>query len=464
MNEQPFGQPVEQSFEPTVEPKKRSGDNLWKILAAVFGLIAIVLGFLLLTKKEPMTVVFVNEDNIRLEKVSKGSKVTKPDIDSEDFLGWFDGGSEFDFSKGVDKDYVLYAKFDTSNQYTVTFDTDGGSVVEAVKVKENKTVSMPATPTKAGLVFNEWTLNGEVYDFSTPVTSDITLKATWRENDNTVMVRFDSAGGSAVTSQKVPVGGTAKKPNNPSRSGYNFVEWQLDGVAYDFSKTVNSEITLKATWKEKQKVTLSFDSNGGSNVANKTVYVGEAVGTLQTPTKSGYVFKGWTLNGSAFNANSKVNGNTTVKASWQTVDEYNYDKAVAAIKAKKYEITKNGQQFPVTSNGCTITHDTVSTSVKSVTFNITCGSKSGKEVVNATVKLPTYGCTYKFNDNKINATATISGVNSGAIYYANNDNQVAEISGGKAIINNGDLSGTTKFRMKITGDQTIYTISCTKVE
>lgn len=459
MNEQPFGQPVRETpvVEPTVEPKKKSEGGLWKILAVVFGLIAIVLGVLLLLKKEPMTIVFVNEDNIRLEKVSKGSKVKKPEIEDEDFLGWFDGGSEFDFTKGVDKDYVLYAKFDNSKQFTVTFDTDGGSTIEPVKVKENKTVSMPATPTKAGLVFNEWTLNGQVYDFSTPVTSDITLKATWRENDNTVMVRFDSAGGSNVASQKVAIGGVAKKPNNPTKYGYNFVEWQLNGTAYDFTKAVNSEITLKATWKEKQKVTLTFDANGGSvSQSSKQVYVGEAVGTLPTPTKSGYVFTRWTLNGSTFNANSKVTANTTVKAEFKTEDEYNYDNAVAAIKAS-YDVTKNGQTISVTSKGCTITHDTISTSNTTITFHITCGSKTGDKTAKANVKLPTYKYTVTPSGNMINSYVKVNGVTSGTLYK--NGAHLADISNGSATVNDADLVGNPTLQMKITGDDTVYTVT-----
>ena len=453
MNEQPFGQPMAPRpvEEPSVEPKKKSEGNLWKILAGLFAIIAIVLGVLLLLKKEPMTIVFVNEDNIRLEKVSKGDKVKKPTMDDEDFLGWFDGETEFDFTKGVDKDYVLYAKFDTSKQFTVTFDTDGGSTIEPVKVKENKTLTRPTQPTKAGLIFNEWTLNGEVFDFSTPITSDITLKATWRENDNTVMVRFDSQGGSAVNSQKVAVGGTAKKPNNPSRSCYTFVEWQLDGVAYDFSKTVNSEITLKAKWNEKQKYTLTYDTGG-----SKQVCAGEAVGTLQTPSKSGYVFTRWTLNGNTFNANSKVNGNTTIKAEWKTVDEYNYDNALAAIKAS-YDVTKNGQTINVTSKGCTITHDEIKTSNSTITFHITCGSKTGTKNAKANVKLPTYKYTVTPSGNMVNSYVTVNGVTSGTLYL--NGSNIGDIVNGKATVNDSDLKGNPTLQMKITGDNTVYNVT-----
>ena len=448
MNGQAFGS----SVEPVVEPKKKSEGGLWKILTVVFGLIAAVLGFLYLTKKESMTVVFVNEDNIRLEKIEKGNKVNKPNVEDENFIGWFDGGSEFDFTKGVEKDVVLYAKYDSSTEFTVTFNTDGGSAIEAVKVKENKTVKQPTQPTKEGFLFNEWTLNGEVYDFNTPVTSDITLKATWRVNDNTVMVRFDSNGGSAVNSQKVATGGVAKKPNNPTKSCATFVEWQLDGVAYDFSKAVNSEITLKAKWTDKQKVTLSFDTNGGGNVSSKQVCPGEAVGNLPTPTKSGYVFSRWTLNNNTFNSNSRVNGNTTVKAEYITQDEANYNKAYAAIKAS-YDVTSNGQKINVTSAGCTITHDEIKTSNTTITFHITCGSKTGTKTAKANVKIPTYKYTVQSSGNKINSYVTIVGVtvSSGNLCLKSNTGNCFTITNNKATVEDEYLVGNPEFVMTING-------------
>ena len=469
MNEQPFGptvapRPVE---EPSVEPKKKSEGNLWKILAGLFGVIALVLGVLLLLKKEPMTVVFVNEDNIRLEKVSKGDKVKKPTMEDEDFLGWFDGETEFDFTKGVDKDYVLYAKFDTSKQFTVTFDTDGGSTIEPVKVKENKTLTRPASPTKAGLIFNEWTLNGEVFDFSTPITSDITLKATWRENDNTVMVRFDSAGGSNVASQKVAVGGVAKKPNNPTKSCATFEGWTLNGEAYDFSKAVNSEITLKATWKDKQKVTLTYDANGGSvSPTSKQVCPGEAVGALATPTKSGYVFTRWTLSGNTFNANSKVNGNTTIKAEFKTQDQYDLERTLANVKAS-YDITKNGQTISVQAYGsCKVTHSEIKTSSTSITFTVTCGSETGTKTAKAVYKQPTYSCTFARPDDVLPYTTfTISGVTSGKLYSSSGE-WLDNINNGQASPTNLTIgltknSTSVKLQMKIDGDDTAYQLNCT---
>ena len=277
------------------------------------------------------------------------------------------------------------------------------------------------------------------------------------------MVRFNSDGGSSVSSQKVAVGATAKKPSNPTKYGYTFKEWTLDGVAYDFTKPVSDEITLKATWTEKAKVTLSFDSNGGSAVASKKVYVQEKVGTLPSPTRSGYVFSKWELNGQTFNANSMVTKDTTVKAVWKTQDQYNLEKALAAIK-DKYDVTQDGQKITVSGvpSGCTVTHDEIKTSNSTITFHVTCGTEKKDKTAKANVKLPTFKCTYKPNDNMVNSNVTISGVSSGAVYNTSGEH-LADISGGVAVVNNSDLKGTTSLKMKKAGDNTVYNITCTKV-
>ena len=63
--------------------------------------------------------------------------------------------------------------------FTVTFDTDGGSEVSAQAVENGRTLTKPYVPTKANVYFKAWYLGDKEYDFSTAVTSDITLKAHW---------------------------------------------------------------------------------------------------------------------------------------------------------------------------------------------------------------------------------------------------------------------------------------------
>ena len=65
-----------------------------------------------------------------------------------------------------------------------------------------------------------------------------------------VTVSFNSNGGTAVAPQTIAKGGKATKPANPTRDGYTFDNWYLDGEVYDFSKPVNENITLNAQWKK----------------------------------------------------------------------------------------------------------------------------------------------------------------------------------------------------------------------
>ena len=66
-------------------------------------------------------------------------------------------------------------------KYTISFDTDGGSEVNSLTVLEGENFNAPANPTKEGYNFKGW-YNGEAkYDFTKPVTSDLTLTAKWTE-------------------------------------------------------------------------------------------------------------------------------------------------------------------------------------------------------------------------------------------------------------------------------------------
>ena len=65
-------------------------------------------------------------------------------------------------------------------KYAVSFNTgEGGSAVASQTVSEGNTASEPNAPTKAGYTFVKWQLSGADYDFSSPVTEDITLDAVW---------------------------------------------------------------------------------------------------------------------------------------------------------------------------------------------------------------------------------------------------------------------------------------------
>lgn len=134
---------------------------------------------------------------------------------------------------------------DASSAVTVSFDANEGTAVDSQKVKSGDTVAEPYTQ-RDGYVFGGWYLNGSKYDFTLPVTTDITLKAVWVTVHT---VSFDTAGGETMDAQTVADGDTANDVT-PTREGYTFDGWYLNGSEYDFATPVTSNLTLKAAWRK----------------------------------------------------------------------------------------------------------------------------------------------------------------------------------------------------------------------
>ena len=79
----------------------------------------------------------------------------------------------------------IYSIFFSSPTYNVTFDTNGGNVVEAQELKKNDVATKPADPVREGYTFKEWQVDGKAYDFTSKVTSNVTIKAVWEEKPTT---------------------------------------------------------------------------------------------------------------------------------------------------------------------------------------------------------------------------------------------------------------------------------------
>lgn len=219
----------------------------------------------------------------------------------------------------------------SKTKYTVTFDTDGGSLVNSIEVAKGDIVTKPSNPTKTGYTFEGWYLGEIKYDFSEKVTKNITLKAKWiedTEKKSIYTVTFDSDGGSVVANQTVENGEKATEPVNPTKEGYTFKGWYLGETKYDFNTEVINNLKLVAKWDKNStnndtttptvtKYTVTFDSNGGSTIANKIVEKNKTVAKPADPTKTGYTFKGWYLGETKYDFNTKVTKNITLKAIWE---------------------------------------------------------------------------------------------------------------------------------------------------
>ena len=83
-----------------------------------------------------------------------------------------------------DSDVTVDVTF-TAKDYTVTYESNGGSTVPSQTVKYNETANKPADPTKSGYTFAGWYTEEKLtnkYDFAAPVTGNITLYAKWTRN------------------------------------------------------------------------------------------------------------------------------------------------------------------------------------------------------------------------------------------------------------------------------------------
>ena len=63
-------------------------------------------------------------------------------------------------------------------------------------------------------------------------------------------VTFNTDGGNEISSKEVNEGEKVEKPENPTKEGYTFVKWQLNGEDYDFETVVTGNIELKAVWEK----------------------------------------------------------------------------------------------------------------------------------------------------------------------------------------------------------------------
>ena len=225
-------------------------------------------------------------------------------------VGWatVDGGEKvYDFEDIYTKNeaLTLYPVWNT-NKYTITFDTNGGSEIAPITQDYGTQIAAPANPTRKGYTFKGW--DKEIPE--TMPAENITVKAQWEINQYTIT--FDTNGGSEIAPITQDYGTEITAPDNPTRKGYTFKGWDKE-----IPETMPAEnITVKAQWEINQ-YTITFDTNGGSEIAPITQDYGTEITAPDNPTRKGYTFKGWDKE----IPETMPAENITVKAQWE-INQY----------------------------------------------------------------------------------------------------------------------------------------------
>ena len=236
------------------------------------------------------------------------------------FKGWYDnenltGSPVTAISNTETGNKEYWAKWEI-NQYTVTFKPKNGEADITITQDYGTPITAP-TLTREGYTFTGW-------DRDIPATmpaENMTVTAKWKVNQYTIT--FDTNGGSEITPITQDYGTAITAPANPTREGYTFIGWDKAIPA-----TMPAEnMTITAKWKVNQ-YTITFDSNGGSEIAPITQDYGTAITAPADPIREGYTFIGWDK---AIPATMPAE-NLTITAQWRDI----------AVPTGEIKITENG--------------------------------------------------------------------------------------------------------------------------
>ena len=260
----------------------------------------------------------------------------KPTKTGYTFVGWFTD-DKFTSSvvtelKNEHGDKTFYANYKI-NQYTISFDTNGGTEVEAIKQNYATSVSAPSAPAKNGYKFEGWYSDSALknkYTFTTMPAQNVTLYAKWTLETYKITYNLE--------------GGTNNK-NNPTsyniesaditleaatKGGCAFVGWYSDSgyknKVTKIAKGTYGNLELFAKW-EIASYTITYVTKDGATNTNKTTYTIETeIFSLTDASLKGYTFGGWYRDSAYTNRVYKVGGgeigNITLYAKF-TANTYN---------------------------------------------------------------------------------------------------------------------------------------------
>ena len=236
----------------------------------------------------------------------------------------------------------------TVNQYTITFNTDGGSTVAAMTQDYGTAVTAPENPTKTGYTFAGW-------DKTIPETmpaNHMTIKAKWTAN--TYSITYELDGGTMASKPATHTYGTATTILNPTKVGYDFAGWQIGGTDKGKKLTLGAtdytaDITLTATWKA--GTATQYTVNHYQQNANDDKYTLKDTETLKGTTggqtaATAKTYTGFEPANSFAQAEIKADGSTVVNLYYdRQTFTVTFDAGGGTLNDDESKTFKYGQRF-----------------------------------------------------------------------------------------------------------------------
>ena len=286
--------------------------------------------------------------------------LNNPTKEGYTFKGW--SGTELDGDTNKNVTIVsgsignrTYTANWTINQYTISFESNGGSAVSSITQDYGTTVTKPSDPIKASYDFKGWytdnTTFNNAYTFDTMPAENFTIYAKWTATEYNIEYMLYGGTATPANQTKYTVESLDITLKNPTKEGYAFKGWSgtdLEGstnMSVTITNGSSGHRTYMANWTINQ-YTISFDSNEGSAVDSITQDYATTVTKPSDPIKANYDFKGWYRDNTTFNNaytfDTMPAENITIYAKW-TATEYNieymlYGGTVTPANPTKYTV------------------------------------------------------------------------------------------------------------------------------
>ena len=339
----------------------------------------------------------INTPPIDIQYIDHGNNAIPPSHPNRE--GYDPNGWDKSYNN-IEENIIIKAQY-AIKTFTVTFNSDGGNITPPSQtVNWNATATIPdPAPTKTGyhLQNSGWTLNESSFNFSTPITGDITLVADWEINEYNVNFWIE---GVIVYTEPVEYLQTATA-HNPNKTGYTLNGWYLDDETFTnqftFTTTpITSNLDLYAEWViNKYTVTFYDDDKVTVIKAGQTVNHGSAAIPPEDPTKNGYHFDSWDKD------YSNVTSNLDIYATYTVITLPTVEVTVTTdIEAAKV----NGEHIAP-----------FSVSIKADITKGSCALKEAKVYLDD-LEMETINVSQFLNDDGLYIVATFNGLNQSKTY------------------------------------------------
>lgn len=359
-----------------------------------------------------LTLDYGYDERIEQEEHIEGEEIALPESERPNysFEGWCDSSGKIYNSLKIDRNITLFALW--KRVYTLTY-FDGIDTITLTQ-KEGETIALPSAPYKEGYSFSGWFVEGDRLEEQSVVNADMNAVAVWKEIYCTIVFQID---GVTLYERRVRYAQDMTDiPDVPSRVGYlgyweedsficvksdiivnavyrpnryrlifngtvisydykeevhlsaanrdgkSFSHWEITGLDISSSRERElifnmpaNEVYVEGIYLTSGKVSVTFDSAGGSAVNTQEITLGERVTKPEDPVRTDYEFLGWVIDDSGESeywsfVRDRVYENIRLIAKWKLKD-YSYTDNGYSIRIERYIGENEAAKIPEEVDG-----------------------------------------------------------------------------------------------------------------